>query len=102
MTSNVRLTAAKIRFTQSKFRMLHALCSDKNLRAGEKRKTSVCSQTLSSRFIWPVNAYFCPRYFTGIMDEKMVKRQHFSMVFDSLNNGTVYFTRNTFIVDKMK
>ena len=79
------------------------LCSDKNLRAGEKRrKTSVRSQTLSSRFIWPVNAYFCPRYFTGIMDEKMVTRQHFSMVFDSLNNGTVYFTRNTFIVDKMK
>ena len=68
----------------------------------EEKPLYVCSQTLSSRFIWPVNAYFCPRYFTGIMDEKMVKRQHFSMVFDSLNNGTVYFTRNTFIVDKMK
>ena len=34
--------AAKTRFTQSKFRMLHALCSASNLRAREKRrKTSV-------------------------------------------------------------
>ena len=39
---NVRLSAAKTRFTQSKFRMLHALCSASNLRAREKRrKTSV-------------------------------------------------------------
>ena len=38
----------------------------------------------------------------SLMDEEMVKRQHFSMVFDSLNDGTVYFIRNTFIVDKMK
>ena len=39
---NVRLSAAKTRFTQSKFRMLHALCSASDLRAREKRrKTSV-------------------------------------------------------------
>ena len=39
---NVRLSAAKMRFTQSKVRMLHALCSASNLRAREKRrKTSV-------------------------------------------------------------
>ena len=39
---NVRLSAAKTRFNQSKFRMLHALCSASNLRAREKRrKTSV-------------------------------------------------------------
>ena len=33
---------------------------------------------------------------------KLVKRQHFSMVFDSLNNRIVCAIRNTFIVDKMK
>ena len=39
---NGRLSAAKMRFTQSKVRMLHALCSASNLRAREKRrKTSV-------------------------------------------------------------
>ena len=39
---------------------------------------------------------------TSVMKEKLVKRQHFSMVFDSLNNRIVYAIRNTFIFDKMK
>ena len=34
---NVRLSAAKTRFTQSKFRLLHALCSARE----KRRKTSV-------------------------------------------------------------
>ena len=38
MTSNVRLSAAKIRFTKSKLRMLHTLCRASDLRAREKRR----------------------------------------------------------------
>ena len=46
--------AAKTRFTQSKFRMLHALCSASNLRAREKRrKTSV--QADSQGHVSPVS-----------------------------------------------
>ena len=62
---NVRLSGAKTRFTQSNFRMLHALCSASNLRAREKRrKTSVQADSqghvshyheLMSR-VWPVNS----------------------------------------------
>ena len=51
---NGRLSAAKMRFTQSKVRMLHALCSASNLRAREKRrKTSV--QADSQGHVSPVS-----------------------------------------------
>ena len=51
---NGRLSAAKLRFTQSKVRMLHALCSASNLRAREKRrKTSV--QADSQGHVSPVS-----------------------------------------------
>ena len=56
-----------MRFTQSKVRMLHALCSASNLREREKRrKTSVQADSQGhvspvSRaydvFFWPVNSY---------------------------------------------
>ena len=61
----MRLSAANTRFTQSKFRMLHALCNAGNLRAGEKRrKTSVQadSQGHVSHYhelmscVWPVSS----------------------------------------------
>ena len=38
---NVRLSASKTRFIQSKFRMLHALCRASNLAREKKRNTSV-------------------------------------------------------------
>ena len=46
---NVRLSAAKMRFTQSKVRMLHALCSASNLRAREEK--SLFKQTLKVTFL---------------------------------------------------
>ena len=68
--------------------------------AREEKKKNLCLFA-HSKFTFRLA---CQRlYFTGIMDEEMVKRKHFSRVLiDSLNNGTVYFIRNTFIVDKMK
>ena len=94
---NVRLTAAKTRFTLSKFRMLHALCSASNLRAGEKRrKTSLQANSkvtfyiiTSFWFVFGLSTHISDRDISPVMDEDTVKRQHFSMVFDSLNNGTV-------------
>ena len=51
---NGTLSAARMRFTQSKVRMLHALCSASNLRAREKRrKTSV--QANSQGHVSPVS-----------------------------------------------
>ena len=47
---NVRLSAAKTRFTQSKFRMLHALCSASNLRTREKRRKTSVQADSRSRF----------------------------------------------------
>ena len=57
---NVRLSAAKTRFTQSKFRMLHALCSTRKLRAREKRrKTSVQADSQSKVAFRVITSLWC-------------------------------------------
>ena len=57
---NVRLSAAKTRFRQSKFRMLHALCSTRKLRAREKRrKTSVQADSQSKVAFRVITSLWC-------------------------------------------
>ena len=46
MTSKWKTYAAKMKFTQSKVRMLHALCSASNRRAREKEEKPLFKQTL--------------------------------------------------------
>ena len=56
MTSKWKTCAAKMRFTQSKVRMLRALCSASNLRAREKRrKTSVQADSQLKGHVSPLS-----------------------------------------------